>query len=205
MHNCPDVQEKLFDYVLNELGTAEQARLWREIAACPLCEAEKASIEKTLALYDQAAEYLEPRSHEWQAFEASILAELVPPKRRFSRLWGGIFSKSIRVPVPALAFGALALIAAVFFALRPTKQETIAVQAPPETPAPIIIEKPAPEKVVIQERVVTKKVYIEKRQNEPAKVRRPENANFSPLNLAEFKPVKPSAPTVVKGDAADEK
>lgn len=214
MHYCSDIQEKLLDYALGELGTAhEAAGVLHEADACPRCKAEKAALEQTFALYQQAADFQEPRRAEWQTLENKITAGLLTPPKA-ARRWRNLFAASIRIPVPALAAAVLAVCGLVYAVSRPSQQENIAVQtAPPpsapEAPAPIIIEKAASEKIIVQERVVTKKVYVERkaRQNNETTVKSVNNKNevFSPLNLAEFKPLKPSAPVVSKGDAPDEK
>lgn len=206
MHDCHYIQEKLFDYSLGELGATEAARLLKETAACPLCKAELAAIEKTLSLYEQTAEAFEPSAADWRNYETALLQKF-PPHTVKSNFWQSIFLSSVRVPVPVMAAIVIA-VGFAFVAFRPASVEDKLANVPVETPPPVVIEKTAPEqiaeKVVVRERVVTKKIYVNKRRND-AKNRRVENTDFSPLNLAEFKPVKPSPQNTVKGDAPDEK
>lgn len=210
MHDCSYIQEKLFDYSLGELGATEAARLLKETADCPLCKAELASIEKTLSLYEQTAEAFEPSAADWRNYETALLSKFQPSTRAgispsLNGLWGVLFS-SVRVPVPVMAAVAIA-VGFAFFAFRPANVEEKLATVPVETPAPVVIEKPAPEriaeKVVVRERVVTKKIYVNKQRD--VKQRRVENTDFSPLNLAEFKPVKPSPQNTVQGGATNEK
>lgn len=210
MHDCPKIQEKLFDLVLHELATGEQAEVLAEVATCARCQAELGALEKTLTLYDQAIAFNELTAAEWQTYESKLQKRVLPRKSISQSLWRQIFFGSVRIPAPIFAAALLFVCAAAFFAFRPVKSEVPAIvsagdRQPLMPPMAGIVPTPTPETIVVrEERIVTRKIYVAKRQSSPRPPKLPPAKNLvetneNPLNLAEFKPVRPIEPSVVKG------
>lgn len=223
MHDCPKIQEKILDLVLNEIEPHEQKLLLDEVGSCALCRAELESFEQTLALYDRTAELTQPTTAEWQIYESNLQRRFAGETRSPVSFWQQMFFGTVKVPAPVLAAAALFLCGAAFFAWRPIKSdpppqfnaETAPATTSAQNPLSILTEVKEPaektpekqtEKIVVREveRVVTRKIYVVKKPNarDQSKTVFRETAaeapDSSPLNLAEFKPVPPAAPTVIK-------
>ena len=207
MHDCPKIQEKLFDLVFSEIDLNEQKQILADVSVCSLCQAELESLEKTLLFYDQAIAFNEPTAAEWQIYERNLQKRFTTKTKVFKPFWHRVFFASVRVPAPVFAAITLLICAAAFFALRSVKQDApqaVAETVQPPVPNTLPIMVPTPEKIIVrEERVVTRKIYVANRaniakQSKSVIAQNPINANLSPLNLAEFKPVRPIAPSVVK-------
>lgn len=227
MHDCPKIQEKILDLVFNEIEPAEQKHLFDEVALCAFCQAEMESYQKTLELYDCAVATSELTAAEWHTVEVNLQKNFVRPKSAVAGWCQQIIFGTVQVPAPVLAAAALFVCGITFFALRPVSKQSqkqiVAESAQPATPAsnslpinaenarsiensPENAEEKSTEKVVVREveRVVTRNIYIIKKTNSP---KQPKTivadapvleTDSNPLNLAEFKPVRPVAIAPIK-------
>jgi hypothetical protein len=208
MHDCQKIQEKLFDLVLGETELNEQKQILADVATCSMCRAELDALEKTLSLYEQGTAFNEPSAQEWQTYERNLQKRFAPRIKASKPFWQQMFFASVQVPAPVFAATALLICAAAFFAFRPTKQvlpqtipETVQTIRPNSLPTAATA---TPERIIVRrERVVTRKIYLGNRanaakQSKPTVTQKSLDPQLSPLNLAEFKPIRPAAPSLVK-------
>jgi hypothetical protein len=173
MHDCRTMQNRLVDLIFDELQADEKLRLLAEVETCAGCLGEYRSMTGTLLVFDQAAEVSLPDESYWPEHRAARRERLeeVLPARAYApqrdSLWKRIFAARLPVPVPVAAVITLALLASSVLALRSSKavvaaptQPQIATNAAPTAP-PTVIEVP-----VVRERVVTRTVYVVKKERE---------------------------------------
>jgi anti-sigma factor RsiW len=175
MHDCRTMESRLVDLVFGELEIDETSRLMAEMETCAGCLSEYRSMTGTLLVFDEAVEASTPVESYWpehQAMRRERLEQIAPRANVLKRepLWKRIFTAKLPVPVPIAAALVLALLASSVLALRPsTKEVTTAVQPPVVRQAlPQVIEVP-----VVQEKVITRIVYVEKKERERNEARRP--------------------------------
>ena len=231
MHDCRTTESRLVDLVFGELSAGERRRLLAELDACADCLDEYRSMSGTLSAFDEAAEASLPDEAYWPGYRAALLRRLTPPAAsaapRRASFWKRALTARLPVPVPLAAALALALLALSVLALRPrpadlpppspqSQAATEANEPPQASPAPFI-----------QERVVTRVVYVEKRRRErregprqaPKAVRdesplaaRPDAEKesgrggfFTRANLTDFQPAGELKIRVIKRSNSDEK
>jgi hypothetical protein len=231
MHDCRTMESRLVDLVFGELGAEDKLRLLAEVEACADCLDEYRSMTGTLLVFDQAIEASLPDESYWpehQSLRDKHLEEITPraliqPTR--APLWKRFFVARLPVPVPVAVALLLALLGSSVLALRPSQKETITTvrQPPVVTPAPPppqIIEVP-----VIREKVVTRIVYVEKKEREKnetgrktttARVSEPtltarqteaasvQGGFFTRANLTDFQPTDEMKIRVIKRSNSDE-
>jgi hypothetical protein len=177
MHNCKLTRNNFIDLSLDELPPARTTQLLAELNDCPLCREEYAALRSTLHLSNQALKSSLREEEFWTGYRASLNAKLLlsqaqrtnngiehsptnpAPTPVILPLW--LLAKrsataTVRVPVSAAL--ALLLLFGVFFVVRSRGP----VNVPSPAPLPII-ETRTINVPVIQERVVTRVVYIEKK------------------------------------------
>lgn len=176
MHDCRTINSKLIDLVFGELEAQEKQRLLSEVETCDDCLNEYRSMNGTLLIFDKAVAASTPDENYWpqhQAMRRERLEQITPRTVELKRepLWKRIFAAKLPVPVPIAAALLLALLASTVLALRPSTKEAamatavqpaVVTQAPPQ-----VIEVP-----VIQEKVVTRVVYVEKKEREKTEATR---------------------------------
>jgi anti-sigma factor RsiW len=232
MHNCRLTRNALVDYALGEMPAAQTTELLAELKSCPSCQAEYSSVRNTLQVSERALRSALPTEDFWAGYHARLQskleqhlaaaeaastgpAELSLPSR-FVRGLGTFATTSIRVPAPAAL--ALMLIAGVLL-FSPRPQGETNVSPLPSTPS---VETRTIQVPVIQEKVVTQIVYVDR------KPRRNKSAAGSPnatspngrnnlasagadassktaMSLVGFKPTNEVKLTVIKGSYQDEK
>lgn len=230
MHDCFEIKDRLFDFVFDELTPAQKTVVVEHTQICAHCRAELVAAQETLLTFDDCADALEPTAREWQVYETKLLKNFEPrPQNKFIAAFKRILLADVRIPAPVFAAGLLLFTVAAFFAARsfnaktenaPTaaaaSNQTIqTVEKPTEKPAETAAEKTLEkivEKVVVREKVVKQIVFVE-RKNAPnaasnravAKdLKTPDKANAQ-INLAEFKPIARSTPSVEKVKYDNEK
>lgn len=187
MHNCRRTQAKLTDLLFDDLPAEEKLRQRAEIEACDECARQYMSLTATLALFDEAADAAPPKSESyWLAYNNRLRDQLhntdvhqlqSSPEAKRASFWRRALLMRVQVPVPALAVITFA-VAASFLSLlilRPaaradnslahsstTATTTLAGSNPTsnETPARIV------EVPVVQEKVVTRIVYVNRWRQE---------------------------------------
>ena len=169
MHDCRTLESRLVDLVFDELQADEKLRLLAEVEACADCLSEYRSMTETLVVFDEAVEASLPEESYWPEHQAMLRQRLEQPAPRATTggrdpFWKRLFTARLPIPVPVAAAIVLALLASSVLALRPrakeaaatAQQSPIVMQAPPK-----IIEVP-----VFREKVITRTVYVEKRERE---------------------------------------
>ncbi len=227
MHDCHTMENRLVDLVFGELEAGEKLHLMAEVEACADCLDEYCSMTGALLIFDRAVEASTPDESYWPRHRAmrrerleQIAPRVIAPGRE--PLWKRIFAARLHVPVPVAAALVLALMVSSVLALRPSTKEAQAAaqplvvkQAPPE-----VIEVP-----IIQERVVTRTVYVEKKERAKTEARRPSSNTqsnnpsltarraeaesvqggfFTHANLTDFQPADEMRIRVIKRNNPDE-
>ncbi|MBC8032028.1 MAG: hypothetical protein H7Z16_18235 [Pyrinomonadaceae bacterium] len=235
MHNCKLTRNVLLDHALGEIPPAQTTELLAELDGCAACQAEYAALRNTLRVSRQALRSATPPEEFWQGYRARLRDKLEHQQEDLkqpssaahsmrlpviSRLWNGLgklVTTSVRVPVSAaLAIVLLVGILAFSVLSRSRDQADVAQSTAQSTPIANIpaqtIQVP-----VIEERVVTRVVYVERkarRANAPGSTRRADlTANIragsdasgkTAMSLVGFKPTDQVKLTVIKGSYQDE-
>jgi anti-sigma factor RsiW len=227
MHNCKQTRNVLVDLVLGETPPRQSKDLLSELNGCAACQAEYAEITSALHVSQQALRSA-PRSEEfWPGYHNRLQAGLkglaagqantrmhdVKPVSFPSRIWTSLTTlvgTSVRVPLPA-ALAMLLLVGALFFSVSSGSQANISQVAPPITVETRIVQVP-----VLQEKVVTKVVYVSEKRPRSGGVQSPgymelnttevTAANSKPaFSLAGFKPADQVNLKIIKGTDQNEK
>jgi hypothetical protein len=178
MHDCRNVNSRLIDLVFDELQADEKLRLVAEVETCAVCLSEYRSMTGTLLVFDKAAEASLPDESYWPEHRAMLSRRLAPATlegsaRRREPLWKRIFTARLPVPAPVAAIITLALLFSSALALRPSTKN---VTTPAPMPAPMSALTAAPptliEVPVVREKVVTRTVYVWKKQRDRNEARR---------------------------------
>ena len=235
MHNCKLTRDILIDFALDEISPAQTSELLAELNDCAACQAEYATLKNTLRVSQQVLRFGLPAEGFWPGYHARLQGKLIqhiqedtdsasssvhPLRSSFgSRLLFGlrkIATTSVRVPVPA-ALAMLLLAGGLFLSLRARGQANVVPSAPVLPVQTRTVTVP-----VIQERVVTQVVYVEKkgRRNKGAAVSpdpasrntakiianpASEGSGKTAMSLVGFKPTDQVKLTIIKGSYRDEK
>jgi hypothetical protein len=226
MHNCSETKDKLMEMVLDGIDCEA------ELDGCAECPTEFATFNATLRMTRRASETVMPPESYWADYHARLRQKIVTSegishakaqrckedarddRASALRLFYAPLRLCVRtaVPVPVallvltiLAFAALSVFA-VRAARRPIISNQVVVQVPVEVP-------------VVQEKVVTRVVYRDRRsparnsqraindapaESTFARSRKPVTEEI-PATLTGFKPTEEIKLTVIKGGAPNEK
>lgn len=216
MHNCTETKERLMELVLDG-RTIEMSAA--ELDACAECRAEFEALNMTVRMTSRVSETAAPDESYWSGYHARLRQKLATapspshaePQRREEKL-GPLFATmrlcvrtQVRVPLP-LAFAVIvACLALGVFAIRRAEQ--------PVAQPPLLVHVPV-EVPVVQEKVVTRVVYRDRRSSSRSS-RRAINDTRSestfaksrevPASLNGFKPTDEIKLTVIKGGSPNEK
>jgi anti-sigma factor RsiW len=227
MHNCRLTKNCLLDLALDEVRPAEAKQLLQELDDCPACREEYATLRNTLRVSVQALLTALPTEDFWPGYHARLQVKIrhdlsaVQPARLSlsSRIGLGLrklATTSVRVPVPA-ALAMMLLVMIFFFALRSGGQAKRTTSTPSA-----IVETRTVQVPVIQEKVVTQVIYVEKKgrrfrgaANQLDRVnlnaansiaRAASEASGKPaMSLVGFKPTDQLKLTIIKGSYQNEK
>jgi anti-sigma factor RsiW len=223
MHNCKLTRKNLIDLVLDELPATSSAQLLADLNECESCQLEYAALRSTLHVSNQALRSALPAEEFWSGYRSRLQSKLLTSESqpiadavkapRSWQLWLALrtmFTTSVRVPVPA-ALGLMLLFGASFFLLRARSQ----VNASPAAPV-VLVETKSIEVPVMQEKVVTRVVYVERKGDKSRTNRsnQKEVPTIDPgsdasaktaLSLVGFEPTDEVKLTVIKGSYKDEK
>lgn len=207
MHNCSKTKEQIIELLLD--GTDQPPdSLSNELHACRECSAEFDALNATLRLTSRLKEIATPSEFYWTSYHERLRQKLIraaAPTREPvgpSRLIS-FFKSSIRVPVPVAAAALIVLV--VLFSLSFRKSEQPNIQPPSIVHVPVEVP-------VIQEKIVTRVVYRERR----AQAKKPAGASRNPTventfakwqvepGLNGFKPAEDVKLTVIKGGSTNE-
>ena len=223
MHNCTETKERLIELVLD--GRPVEAAETSELTACAECRAEFDALNMTLRMTSRLSETATPAESYWSGYHARLREKLATApnpshaeKQRRKEKLGPLFETmrlcvrtQVRVPLPLAIAVIIACLALGVFAVRraetPVAQPPLLVQAPVQVP-------------VVQEKVVTRVVYRDRRSssrnsrraiNDDAQTEstfaksRTSSTGEIPASLNGFKPTDEIKLTVIKGGSPYEK
>ena len=211
MHNCKQSKDELIETAL---------RGWLpppgDLRECPRCHEELASLRSAVQFTDEALQLVQPSEDFWTGYHSRLQRRLAAaselPGRSASLsltpakpAWRRLFTASVPVPVP-LAFAVLAFV--VFAAGFIWHARATTRLAPSPTAAPVVIQTVTVP--VVEERVVTRVVYRDRRNAAPqladkvGSPKRTEPAEFAE-GLAGFTPAHEPKLTILKASLRDEK
>lgn len=231
MHNCRRIESQFVDLLFDDIEPERKRRLLREIDLCANCAGQYQSLSDTLFVFERTAEAAEPNENYWPRYNAALHSRLLEPvatesEKSGSRafFWHRLWAAKLRIPVPVAAALLIAFVMSSAFALmRATSAETNAASPAPPASSVRIIEVP-----FVQEKIVTRTVYVEKKRttparsfqetmaadaqtgetNDPALVHsKPEDETgfFTRANLKGFQPADEMKIRVIKRNNTDEK
>lgn len=223
MHDCRKTKEDLIDLLFNEMEAEEELRLLEEMKACRGCRAEYHSMREAVASFDEAAPAMLPAGRFWTEHHSRLeeRLDLADATERASAVpfWRRALRTSFSIPVPVAVAAALLLAATSVLAMRSFIFRQEMSGAPQEAAATKIqyIEVPV-EKRVVEEKIVTRTVYVTKRarrgeQAAPSLQDLPNitarngeaGSNAQRATLNGFQPPTDVKLTVIKGSPNDEK
>lgn len=224
MHDCRKTKEDLIDLVFNEVEAERELRILEEIEECRDCRAEYRSMNEALRNFDDATTALLPTGEFWTEYQSSLEerldAEVAAHGGKVVPFWRRTFQTSFSIPVPvaiaaALLFAATAVTAIRSFMIEPKLQPKASTSAAQVQ----FVEVPV-EKRVVEEKIVTRTVYITRRavsrSNQPApsvqdlqgmtaQKSKGDAVNAQRATLNGFQPPDDVRLTVIKGSFKDEK
>lgn len=221
MHDCRKTKEELIDLAFDEVDADKELRLLEAMETCASCRAEYRAMEEALAKFDEAAPSLLPANTFWAEHHARIessIAELSGASRTAS-FWRRALRTSFNIPVPVAVAAALLLAATSVMAVRSFifKQEASPLRGGASEAKVQYVEVPV-EKRVVEERVVTRTVYVTRKggqQSSPTQPTIQDIPSMTAQNKDETKPARttlngfqPTADvklTVIKGSFNDGK
>ncbi len=238
MHNCKEIKERLTELVLDGVDCRSDAVIAAELDHCSECRDEFEALSGTLRTANRAGEMAAPTEDYWSGYHSKLrqrlesaqngsttsrakaqrrkeeLGPLFEPlrPRAGTSLLARLLKTSIPVPLPlaiALVVAAALLLPFAIRAARkdvPPSNNTTVVRVPVEVP-------------VVQEKVVTRVVYRERRlvvrTSQPASDASRAESTFAksqkptveaiPPGLSGFKPSEEIKLTVIKGGVPNEK
>ena len=210
MHNCRETREQIIELLLDGADCRSDEALSAELRKCAECRNEFDALKATLRITTRTSELSAPGEDYWTTYHAKLRQKLVsvntPGESHGPSLVARFFRLTVPVPLP-LAI-ALVVAAALFlsFAIHGARKdiqpkiETTYVRVPVEVP-------------VVQEKIVTRVVYRErrplartsKRITDATKGEGTFAKTQKPDVFAGFKPSEEVKLTVIKGGSANEK
>ena len=211
MHNCRETKEQITELLLDGVDR-------RPEEGCSECNAEFDALKTTLRITTRLREAAVPVEGYWIDYHARLREKLSRAKaQRRKEEAGSSFAPlrlcmrtTVRVPVPLVIAVILAFAGLGLFAIRAARETT--------NPTPIIMHVPV-EVAVVQEKIVTRVVYRERRslprtskqiinaakvETTFAKSEKPQTGDI-PATLTGFKPAEEIKFTVIKGGSPNEK
>ena len=205
MHNCTETKERLTELVLD-------GRPAEDLNECAECRAEFEALNMTLRMTSRLSETAAPAESYWSGYHARLRQKLATApspshaetQRRKEKL-GPLFETmrlcvrtTVRVPLPLALAAIITCLALGVFAIRRPEQ--------PVAQPPLLVHVPV-EVPVVQEKVVTRVVYRDRRSSIKNSRRTINDAatesTFASLNG--FKPTDEIKLTVIKGGTSYEK
>jgi hypothetical protein len=228
MHNCKQTRQNLVDLALAEQPVESQ--VLPELNSCSSCREELATLRSALHVSAQALRSTAPDGDFWDGYHGRLRSKIMagaaptvanqPGRLPFgARAWAVLIAmttSSVRLPVPAALVAILIMGISFTVLLR-------GARASGKTPdKPALVETRTVEVPVVHEKVVTRVVYVEKRNgrsvfdgrtnsgatpNLPNSVATvgPVPSRKTALSLVGFKPTDQVQLTIIKGSHQDEK
>jgi hypothetical protein len=165
LHSCRRTRDHILDLVFKEKTEPARSHLLTEVEACSGCLEHYLGLADTLRIFDDASALAEPDESTWRSYEARLEQKLTASagERAFSfaRL-RRVFRSSVRIPLPLAAGFSLSCITAILV-LGFRQPSTTIVQVPVPVPGAVEAKERIVEVPVIQEKVVTRKVYVDRK------------------------------------------
>lgn len=167
MHHCRKVEKQLVDLLFDGADASVKRRLLTEIEGCEYCLGQYQSLSDTLFVFDRTTKAAQPPESYWPRYNATLRARLhasleAPLEEKAARapFWRRLLTARLPVPVPIAAALLIALVVSSALALmRAPVQQTSPALSSPSTASVRILEVP-----VAQEKIVTRVVYVERKQ-----------------------------------------
>jgi len=170
MHNCKSTRKSLTDLALNEIQPGQKEQLLTELKQCAACREEYASIREALSISEQTLLSTLPAESFWAGYHDRLVDRLenhstyVAPAgfSRMAQLWLRVrkmATASVRVPVPIAAAVLLLLFSVGILFAWNSRREPKPVLPSTQPPSVITQTVTVP---VMQEKVVTRIVYVER-------------------------------------------
>jgi hypothetical protein len=167
MHNCRKVENQLVELLFEHTDAAAKRRLLTEIEDCANCMGQYQSLSDTLFVYERTTKSALPPENYWPHYHATLRQRLHAPvatpragKPLRASFWQRLLTARLPIPVPVAALLVVALVISSALAFkRAPAQQTSPAQSPPSTASVRIVEVP-----FAQEKIVTRIVYVEKKQ-----------------------------------------
>jgi hypothetical protein len=176
LHSCRRTREAILETVFDGSNNPDFAR---QVQGCAECIEEYQMICSTLDLLDKGERASEPSPEYWAGYEsrlqAAILSSAGAEWKRPNWVMR-LFSSSVRIPIPVAAALLIVCAASVIsLALRPHIVKTVEVPAAvSDKTIERIVEVP-----ILQEKIVTKTVFVERKAPSAAK-----RVGFDPLHTS---------------------
>jgi len=198
MHDCRETKEQITELLLDGADGRQDEVLLTELNKCAECRAEFDALSATLRITTRSKEATAPAESYWVSYHAKLRQKLqhsdFDAKAQSRKGIPTSFFATLRlcvrttvpVPVPLIAAAVLVFAAMVPGAKQPAPQTPSIVHVPVEVP-------------VVQEKIVTRVVYRERRL--PARTAK-RTINAEPKvesTFAKFKPADEVKLTVIKG------
>jgi hypothetical protein len=210
MHSCSETKERITELLLDGADCRSDEALSAELRGCAECRNEFNALNATLRLTTRSLELSAPAEVYWTGYHAKLRQRLVNVYTAKPSVGPSLVQRFFRLSIPVPAPVALALIIAfailVPVVIRAARQQT------PFTPAVVHVPVEVP---VIQEKIVTRVVYRDRRpamrtSKEPISAAPKVDDTFAksrdvPAILAGFKPTEEVKLTVIKGGSTNEK
>lgn len=214
MHNCCKTRERIIELLLDDTDQPRDL-LVADLHACRDCSAEFDSLNATLRITSRLKETGAPSESYWTSYHAKLRGKIVYAADGQHRgghrgqplrsIFGTLLRSSIRVPVPVAAAALIVCLVLLSVSLRKSDQPVA------QTPAVVHVPVEVP---VVQEKIVTRVVYRERRQRSKNPTRATSNPTVEGTfaksrkigpSLGGFKPAEDIKLTVIKGGSANEK
>ena len=211
MHNCRETKERITEGLLDGADCLSDEGLSTELRRCAECRNEFDALNATLRIAARSRELSAPTEDYWTSYHARLRQKLVSAGTLSESHGPSLVARFFRLTVPVPAPAALALVVAfavlIPLAIRAARQPTA------QTPSVVRVPVEVP---VIQEKIVTRVVYRERRPRVQtskritgaakvddtfAKSQKPASAEI----LSGFKPTDEVKLTVIKGGSTNEK
>ena len=227
MHNCRETKERLAEMVLDRIDCAA------ELDGCAQCSAEFAALNATLRMTQRGSETVAPPESYWIDYHARLRQKIVmsegishakaqrrrvdAEKNRASAL--RLFFAPLRLRVRTAVAIPLPLVVLTIFTFASLSVFAVRAARRPASPSHVIVHVPV-EVPVVQEKIVTRVVYRDRRSSSRtsrravndaraestfARSRKPTTTEEIPATLTGFKPTEEVKLTVIKGGVPNEK
>lgn len=230
MHSCRQFENELVDLLFDDMDAERKRRILSESEDCAACAGQYHSLSDTLTVFERTAEARHPPESYWPYYNATLRDRLHAPAQVLktdenvrASFWKRLLTAKLPIPVPVAAALAIGLVVSSALALKSAPAPpTIAAPLAPPVETVKYVEVP-----VVQEKIVTRTVYVERNRatnrseraplavaananeaNETAVINSPhesETGFFTRANLKGFQPPDEMKIRVIKRNGTDEK